>query len=372
MRTVLVVAFLVVIALPLASNLGGRDGADPHAENREMAPPPRLQRSWGALTTFANEFSRWFEDHFGFRSTLVRWYGESRLFWLGVSPSSAVIVGRDRWLFYADDSGLDDYVAQTPFTPDELHDWQTTLIETREWLAARGAAFVFTVAPDKHAVYPEQMPSSIRRIGPTTRTDELLNELRQHTDLTTVDVRPALLRAKARERLYHVTDTHWNDRGAFVAYREIVTAVRVLVPAVPPAWDRSDFTAAERLIEGQDLAGMIGLKRVLTENDLALVPLRPRRARVVEPAGEPPNAEVGRLVTEIAGSTLPRAVIVRDSFASALAPFLSEHFSRAVYLWQNYVDVKTIEDEQPDVVIQEIVGRHLLSVAPYDDVPNAR
>ena len=42
----------------------------------------------------------------------------------------------------------------------------------------------------------------------------------------------------------------------------------------------------------------------------------------------------GRLVPEITGSTLPRAVIFRDSFVSPLVPFLSEHFSRAVYLWQ--------------------------------------
>ncbi len=372
MKTLLVVAFLAVIALPLASNIAGRDGADPHAENREMAPAPRLHGGWRGIAAFAEDFSRWFEDHFGFRSTLVRWYGESRLFWLGVSPSSAVILGRDRWLFYGDDSGLDDYVAQTPFTRDELDEWRTTLSDTRAWLAARGTAFVFTVAPDKHVIYPDQMPSSIRRIGRTTRTDELLTELQRDASLVVVDVRPALLRARTHERVYHMTDTHWNDRGAFAAYEQIVAAVRTLLPSVPPAWKRTDFGAVARTIEGQDLAGMIGLKRVLTETDLTLAPVRPRRARVVEPAGEAPNAEVARLVTEIAGSSLPRAVIVRDSFASALAPFLSEHFSRAVYLWQNYVDVKTVEDEHPDLVIQEIVGRHLLSVAPYDDVPNAQ
>ena len=33
----------------------------------------------------------------------------------------------------------------------------------------------------------------------------------------------------------------------------------------------------------------------------------------------------------VAGSWLPRAVMVRDSFALALIPLLSEHFSRIVY-----------------------------------------
>jgi alginate O-acetyltransferase complex protein AlgJ len=116
------------------------------------------------------------------------------------------------------------------------------------------------------------------------------------------------------------------------------------------------------------LAGMMGLKRVLREQDLVLVPTRPRLARVVEPAGAKPTAEEGRLVTEIPGSRLPRALIFRDSFASRLVPFLSEHFSRAVYLWQNDFDANAVIKERPDVVIQEIVGRHLYSFIPSPEL----
>src|SRR4029079_9827903 len=110
------------------------------------------------------------------------------------------------------------------------------------------------------------------------------------------------------------------------------------------------------------------LKRVLREEDLVLIPKRPRLARVVEPPGVAPTAEEGRLVTEITGSTLPRAVIFRDSFVSRLVPFLSEHFSRAVYLWQNDFDATVVGQEHPDVVIQEIVGRHLYGFIPSPEL----
>lgn len=53
-----------------------------------------------------------------------------------------------------------------------------------------------------------------------------------------VDLRSALRAAKARERIFEKTDTHWNERGAFVAE---VAAIREQLPAVPPAWERSDF-----------------------------------------------------------------------------------------------------------------------------------
>ena len=113
---------------------------------------------------------------------------------------------------------------------------------------------------------------------------------------------------------------------------------------------------------------MMGLTRVLREVDLRLVPLRPRRARVVDPAGAAPTDELGRLVTEIDDPSLPRAVIFRDSFTSRLVPFLSEHFSRAVYLWQNDFDADVVQKEHPDVVIQEIVGRHLYNFIPSPEL----
>src|SRR6185295_18217610 len=91
---------------------------------------------------------------------------------------------------------------------------------------------------------------------------------------------------------------------------------------------------------------------------------------VVEPPGAYATAGEGRIVTEIPGSTLPRAVVFRDSFASRLAPYLSEHFSRVVYLWQNNFDVDAVRAERPAIVIQEIAGRHLMSVSPYSNAPS--
>src|SRR4029077_7430669 len=76
MNRAITVLFVVIISLPLAANLAGVDGADPGAEHRELA-------AWRDGVT------NWCDDNFGFRSALVRWYGESRLFGFGVSPSPA-------------------------------------------------------------------------------------------------------------------------------------------------------------------------------------------------------------------------------------------------------------------------------------------
>ena len=364
----IIVSFLLIISLPLASNIIGIDGADPQSENRGLATMPRLDGTFASIADYGNNFGRWFEDHFAFRATLVRWYGETRYFWLGVSPSPTVIKGRDGWLFYADDGSLEDCVNETLLSASELEAWRETLTRTHSWLRARGVAYVFTIPPDKHAIYPEKLPSSLRCMNTTSRTDQVEAMLADRTSVPVVDVRPALLSAKARDRVYFQTDTHWNDRGALVAYQRIIEAVRRQVPSVPPAWTRGDFEPTERVIEGLDLARMIGLTRILHETDYGLRPGRPHQARVIEPAGGAWNAEVGRFVTEIPGSGLPRALIFRDSFTSRLAPLLSEHFSRAVYLWQNDFDADAVGQERPDVVIQEIAGRHLYVFTPSPEL----
>jgi hypothetical protein len=362
----LVVLFVIVISLPLAANIAGVDGADADAEHRELAPFPRVDASWQSVAAFGPALSAWFDDHFAFRSTLVRWYGESRLFVLGVSPTTAVVKGREGWFFYGEDQSIEDYANVEPMTPEALRNWRETVVRARDWLTARGIPYVFTIAPDKHVIYAEEMPDTLARVGDVSRADQLFTTL-QDTGLA-VDVRASLFDAKAHERIYQKTDTHWNDRGAIVAYQRIIGAVRARVPRTPAAWTRDDFEPVEQIAAGMDLAGMMGLKRVLTEVNLTLVPRRPRRARVVEPAGAESTAEEGRLVTEIDDPTLPRAVIFRDSFVSRLVPFLSEHFSRAVYLWQNDFDADVVTKEHPDVVIQEIVGRHLYNFIPSPEL----
>jgi hypothetical protein len=370
MNKIIVVLFAVLVSLPLAGTLAGIDGADPATENREMAPFPEWKGTWASARDYPAGFERWFGDHFAFRARLIRWYAESRMFVLGVSSSSSVLKGSAGWLFYADDGGIEDYANVEPLASADLASWREALVRAREWLRERGIGYVFSVAPDKATIYPEFVPRSIQPVGTRSRTAQLLAAL-QDTHVAAVYSRPELIRAKPRERLYFKTDTHWNDRGAWVAYCQIIDAVRQQVPATPPPWSRAELDPVNIEVPGQDLARMLGLARVLHETDLRLIPARPRRARVVEPPGiTDPMSEVGRLVTEIADPRLPRAVIFRDSFASRLAPLLSEHFQRAVYLWQNDFDAQAVLEEHPDVVIQEIVSRHLYEfVASPELVP---
>jgi alginate O-acetyltransferase complex protein AlgJ len=360
------IIFLVAIVLPLVANVLGADGADRDAENREMAPFPIFDGSLKSVEAYPSKLDAWFADHFGFRSTLVRWASGVSMDVFRASPTTSVVLGRNGWLFYADDGADEDFASVSPLSSREIETWRTAVIRARDWLRSKEIAYVFTILPDKHVIYPDELPQTVRRGGSVSRAAQVFASLRSEDFV--VDPRSALEDQTARERLFHLTDTHWNERGAFVAYQALIEAVRRQVPAVPPPWPREDFKETSRNFDGGDLAGMIGLKHRLREDRLMLEPIRRRHARIVEPLDGKAGMDVGRLVTEIPGSTLPRAVVFRDSFASALVPFLSEHFSRVVYLWQNDFDTNAVRAEHPDVVIQEIVGRHLYTFMPSPEL----
>ncbi len=295
---------------------------------------------------------------------LARLNAHARYFRLGVSPSPAVILGKDSWLFRADGNSLEDFGNDNPLTEDALSAWRTFVMELQGRLEKQGTAYVITLVPDKYRVYPEEFPESVQQVGNQSRLDQVYNALSDTR--VTADLRPGLSAARANERIYDVTGEHWNDRGAFAAYQAIINAVRSQNPAVQPPLTLDDYESEVRNTPGRNLAAMMGLDDVLREDELVLTPKRPRLARVVEsPARESDaTAAPATLITEIPGSTQPRAVVFRDGFGDALVPFLSEHFSRVVYVSRHDVDESLIAREHADVVIQEMAGRALNDYTP--------
>ena len=62
---------------------------------------------------------------------------------------------------------------------------------------------------------------------------------------------------------------------------------------------------------------------------------------------------------EVADPALPKLVMFRDSFGSALVPLLAEHFQRSVFLWQYDFDPAVILQEKPDYVVWLMTSRRL-------------
>jgi len=354
----LVVLFAVAIGLPCIATAFGIATGGLVGENHPPAPAP----DWSAgIVAVRPQLAAWFDEHFGFRNLLVRGYGLFAFRVFGVSISRDVVPGRAGWLFYDADRILESRRGLLPFTQDELAAWQTRLEERRDWLAARGIRYVFAVAPEKSSIYAEHLPESLQPIGAPTRADQLLLWMRMHSTVPSLDFRPALGAAKSLDRLYHRTDTHWNDAGAFVAYREVETWLRAQFPAFQPL-DPALFAREVRTGVAGDLAAMMAIAPFLTEDRIALVPKSPSPVEPAEPSAVmrtrryPPNNDPK--VFECPTGELGRAVIVHDSFFLAVQPWLARHFRRSVFLRSVFAP-EVILDEKPEVVIEEMIERVL-------------
>lgn len=363
-----IVLFLAVLAAPGLGLVLGVDRANvSEAEMRELAAFPAWSWDRAAIAAWPDRFQKYFNDRFAFRNALI--HLQATVLWHGfhTSSSDTVIAGRGDWLFYADDGGIQDYVQEEPFTEAQLQQWQRSLERARDWLASRGTRFLFVLAPDKQMIYPELMPASLHRLHDEYRADQLIAYMRAHSTVEILDLRPALLEAKPRELLYHRYDTHWNDRGALIGYQQIADRLQRWFPAIEPM-QRGDFVVSPDVPSG-DRTTMLGLVDAGKVSMPGLVPRRGWTFSVVYPTSPDPYGEDGTVITEIprTGSGL-RAVMFRDSFASRLIPYLSEHFRRILYQWQNDFDPDLVRREDPDVVIQEMVGRHLYNFVPTPEL----
>ena len=355
-----VAAFLGLLALPLGVGWLGDGSGVSQTENRRLAQAPKLEARWESWASFPRRSEEYFDDHLGLRESMIRNFTRFNIALFGVSPSDKLILGREGWLFFGDANAVAHVRGVDPLGPGELARWRRTLEERRDWLAERGIAYLLILVPDKHEIYAEYLPPSLPPATETRPLDQLASYLAARSDIEVLDLRVPLIAEKAARRVYHRTDTHWNDAGAYAAYRATLGRLRKMLPQLENAPQLTVRRGVEEQ-PGLGLASLVGLEDIYPEEVLIAEPIDPKAeiAREYRTGYERRVSTLSPFAHGVADPKLPRAVMFRDSFANALVPYLSEHFRRILYVWNRDVDPRVVGVEKPDVVIQQIVGRFL-------------
>lgn len=356
------ILFLLLIFLPLADMVFRFAPEVAVLEKRRLAPAPRF--AWRQPLDFLRQGDAYFRDHFGFRGLLVQLHNRIAAGCLGSSPSAKVVVGRRGWLFMARETESRDEMEYfrrlRPFNQAELQDWRLKLRQRRDWLAARGIAYLFLVVPNKSTVYAEHVPARFRPLQRPSRLDQLLAELGREGDFPVLDLRRRFQDAKGGPRLYSKTDSHWNDLGAFHAFAAILEKLAPRFPGLRPP-DLASYVLRVRDRAGGDLAQMLGLqKRAYREGRIQLQPRQAARTRNVQ-SRRLIGPYIRLAISETPAAELPPLLVVHDSFIHQLKPFLDSRFRRVAYVWDwglhFFPDV--VEREKPALVIDEIAERML-------------
>lgn len=292
---------------------------------------------------------------------------------LGISVSPIVIVGRDGWLFGSGgQSEMDDYRGVAKVGKKEIGRLRDVLTQRNDFVRSLGGRFVDVICPIGETVYNEFLPPEYQQVGDRRRATIAMAELRD-SGVDMLYLTPALIKAKARGRVFYKYESHWNRFGSYMGSLEVISHLAQQYPAMKKTLARvSDF----ELVHGPPVKNMwktdrnygsfLGIK--LLEPDPEPVPKGGWTARMQARR----YGKYGADVFTKDDPSLPTLVMFGDSFMQGMRRPMAENFRRAVFLnpWlvatyplpETFTDFPTevLEAEKPDVVIYERWERSFL------------
>ncbi|MEW6372588.1 MAG: polysaccharide pyruvyl transferase family protein [Pseudomonadota bacterium] len=285
------------------------------------------------------------------------------------------LVGKEGWLFLSNDSNacIEQFIGRQRLSKAILDEYQTLYEARQKYLKASGIAYLMAIAPGKEYVYPEYLPDEVVKGELPDSCAQFIDAVGRSFDNEIINLRSALIENKHRGPLCYKNDSHWNYLGAMIGAKALLQSVRNLFPIVPQFEESNyqlavgnegigDLTAKPRLayaggkyfpskeITGEEARCAVGVQyakhaQEITEHAyMHLSQTRPTR-----------------LFRNQKAAHLPRAIILRDSYADCMIPFLTEYFSECLFIWTRRLDEQVVASFKPDLVVEVVVERFLLT-----------
>lgn len=251
--------------------------------------------------------------------------------------STQVLLGKDNWLFYKtelDGHPLWDYMGINHFTDEELATIAANLVGMRDGFNALGVDFYVTALPNKEIIYEEYMPDTVARVDTVSRAEQLANYIWDNTDLVYVYPKQALLDAKAEGQIYYQTDTHWNQKGAFVGMQQLMHEAYGV--------EAKNLDSVSFDITSNDLAG-----------DLAVIGGVADKYNIdTTYVFDADTADKAQYRDEV-------ALVVGDSFSGFLSTIAKGYYKEVHWIYTKDFTMSMLDEYDADVVIWESVERYM-------------
>lgn len=270
-----------------------------------------------------------------------------------IGSSLAWYRGKDDWLFlgnYYDHTVAKLKLSEKP-REEKVDAVKNSFLKISESGAKHGIKTVLIMGPNKSSIYPEYLPETLTPSA-TKYSSFFLNKLREVPGLTVYDPTLDLLAAKETEGLlYWKTDTHWNNKGAFLTYAGFAKLFNAPIPKV-------DFKQGAP--HSGDLIEIAKLKNY---------PLHPQDSWDIIWQDQPawiekkiPNEEKtafgeATLVTNAQAPSSQYVWVVGDSFAGTLKQYFNASFREVLYVghWMKKIDTLPEEinmaERKPDLIV---------------------
>ena len=274
-----------------------------------------------------------------------------------IGSSSRWYKGKGDWLFLG--NSYNDTVAKLKLSIEpsdqKISDEISRFSELVEQGSEVGTKVALLIGPNKSSVYTEYLPNELKP-SPIRYVSYFTNHLSSIDNLYMLDPTETLLRAKEDEGLlYWRTDTHWNQKGSYLAFSAMMERLGLKYPQI-------QFELSGE--HNGDLINISSLYDFATHNDdnWKQTDLIDESVEIVADLNQrDPSVFLGTswkgAVRNEQGFNDLVVWVVGDSFTNLIKPYLNASFSNIKYLghWSSTIDelpsILSESDEKPDLVL---------------------
>lgn len=344
--------FLIIIVAPSVTYFFLEQYVDTtNYENRNTASKPIFTLE--NYKDYPSEFENYYNDNIPYRNLLIGLNNTIDYYLFHQSSSDQVLIGKDGWLFYCnseDGNPVEQSLGYRSFSDEQLRKIADTLMDSKRVLESRGIEFVLFIAPNKETIYEEKLPDYYERKKAETNTDQLIEYLRENTDLRIVYPKEALLREKQENPgvfLYQKLDSHWSNAGGYVGAVCLAEELGVDMPSL-------EQIALETVpLSTGDLAQMLNISVKDGNIDYNLSGF----------SNQPVQQEKWDFATEFiyhtSGMDSRNLFVKRDSFSTALAPYIASRFENSCFMHKDCYNQQQIFDYDADIFVLETAERYI-------------
>lgn len=344
-KIIYIVIGLLICLLPLLCI-----GVTSKDTNEETSDLPSIKKGNNLNINYMSDLGEWFTNNCGLRSQMLSLNSHIMSDVFGVSSVDNVTVGKNGWLYASstDNSykGLENYSDRVRFNITHNVKLLQNAVEKM------GSKFIFTVPANKNTLYPDNMPYYIQSVSNNKRLSDIAKSMNSEK-VNYVDLYSKF--KSQNETLYLKKDSHWNGKGALLAYNSIMNTTNL-------PYDK--YSKSQEFVD-DNYIGDLSSTLYPCFSDKESNPYYQSKFNV-------DNIDVtADSITTTNDYGNGSLLMYRDSFGNTLIPYFSSEFNIAHYAktksdyFTDYKVQNDIATYSPDVVVVEIVERHLLDMVNY-------
>ena len=241
------------------------------------------------------------------------------------------------------------FIGKNRFSDNEKKTILHNLEKIDLFLKKRNIKFIVMLTPDKIQIYPEFLPWIMRKKQTQNNAcEDLIRFINDRSDITICYPKNELLRNKKSGLLYYPNDSHWNMKGAYMAFLQIANKMDKEISFPQPDavhWIQKEVRFGDLgLVFPYKMPFPSGIRHTTT-NDAQRTFNSDRKDQ--------------KVITPNAPSKL-KIMVFHDSFFVSMEPYF-HHYFQSTHQLARFMDYELIEKEKPDVVFFQIVERNVSS-----------